>query len=133
MMTYGFIQNDYEKSISRLSPASARELVNLIQHNTLLFANQVWVKRLLPEGGGDSMRFYVPDERDDLVAMLFKLSLTDSILEYSFGHVTEPEENKWAGVRDELGLMDVIYTRRTDDGTTNITDKVVEAVAERYT
>ena len=119
---------------------NANELIKYINHNTCLWADSIVVRKLnckLPEYRENEAWYHVerqwtihiqPGYEDELVPLLFELSLSSSIVEYVCGSCIQHPFRKW----DDPIWADVINLVDSKDGNTNIVPELVDAIVDRY-
>lgn len=107
-------------------PMDANLLANYVNHNTVIGTATVSVQKMVSETKREIWEFDVPSESQELVSQLFDLSLSNVIVGYNIGNTT------WQNPDKSWHVVDHILLRESKDGTTNITDEVIEAISERY-
>ena len=110
-------------------PMEAKELAHYVNHNTIVFTDKVMVHKLMTETHQTIWELDIPNEHQELVALMFDLSLSHNIIGYEIGlqyiHPNFPENTTRYSI-------DHIIVKESTDGTTNITGEVIDAIAERY-
>lgn len=104
-------------------PMNSGGLAHYVNHNTIIGTETVSVQKMVSETKRLIWEFDVPREHQELVSLLFDLSLSNVIVGYNIGNINL--DKSWH-------LVDHILLRESKDGTTNITDEVIEAISERY-
>ena len=107
-------------------PMDANWLANYVIHNTVVGTATVSVQKMVSETKRLIWEFDVPGEHQELVSLLFDLSMSNVIVGYNIGNTT------WQNPDKSWHVVDHILLRESKDGTTNITDEVIEAISERY-
>ena len=122
-----FEQQDYQISMmNHLPPVKCKKLENFIRHNTVLFIQEVVVRKLSLDKTGVVWSFQVPEGIEDLTCHMFDLSLGCTIIDYQCGTTVydlKVDRSIWA---DEITVVD------SPDGKTNITSELIDAMGDRY-
>lgn len=107
-------------------PMNSGGLAHYVNQNTIIGTETVSVQKMVSETKRLIWEFDVPREHQELVSLLFDLSLSNVIVGYSIGNTT------WQNPDKSWHMVDHIILKKSRNGATNITDKVIEAIAERY-
>lgn len=105
----------------RSDPLEPKSLSEFISHCSFIGSDEVRV--LSPDASESNVVlgfFRVPERHSELIGFLFDLSLRYNIVDFTFGNY------------EMGGCFDALYVKESEDGTTNITEEVIEAISERY-